>query len=182
MTGKSTVATFGGGCFWCLEAVYENVIGVNSVRPGFAGGHIGNPSYEHVCKGTTGHTEVIQIEFNPKMISFKDLLGIFFTIHDPTTLNRQGGDKGTQYRSAIFYHDAQQKETIDTIIQEISAAKIFENPIVTEVSPFEIFYIAENYHQNYFANNPDQPYCRAVVAPKVAKFRSSYAHKLKESK
>ena len=179
MSEQFAVATFGGGCFWCLEAVYENVIGVNTVKSGFAGGQIENPSYEHVCQGTTGHTEVIQIEFNPEMISFNDLLGIFFTIHDPTTLDRQGADKGTQYRSAIFYHDTQQKETIDTIIQEIATAEIFENPIVTEVSPFEIFYIAENYHQDYFANNPDQPYCRAVVAPKVAKFRNKYQKFLK---
>lgn len=174
MTEKSVIATLAGGCFWCLEAIFENITGVKSVKSGYSGGHIENPSYEHVCQGTTGHTEVVQIEFDPKVISYKDLLGIFFTIHDPTTPNRQGADVGSQYRSAIFYHDADQKENIIAVLEEINLAEIWENPIITEISPFEIFYIAENNHQNYFANNPDQPYCRAVVAPKVAKFRSKY--------
>ena len=182
MTDKRTqTATLAGGCYWCLEAVYDDLIGVISVESGFSGGHVDNPSYEAVCTGTTGHTEVVQVTFDPDTITYEDLLRIFFTIHDPTTLNRQGNDIGTQYRSAIFYHDSEQEQTARRVIQEFTEAKLWDDPIVTEVKPFEAFYIAPDYHQEYFANNPNQPYCRAVVAPKVAKFRAKYADRLKSA-
>ena len=172
--GHETI-TLGGGCFWCLEAVYDEIQGVTDVLSGYAGGHTENPTYREVCAETTGHAEVVQIKFDPEKISLKELLSVFFTIHDPTTLNRQGADVGTQYRSAIFYHDEAQRETAVNLINELNEAKIWGNPIVTEVTPFEKFYVAEDYHQNYYVNNPGQGYCRVVVAPKVAKFRKKFS-------
>ena len=171
------IATLAGGCFWCLEAVYADLKGVSKVESGYAGGKMPNPSYEAICTGTTGHAEVVQVTFDSEIISFDDLLRIFFTIHDPTTLNRQGADIGTQYRSAIFYHSAVQKEAAEKIIAEM--APQWTNPIVTEITLFEKIYIAEDYHQDYFANNANQPYCRAIVAPKVEKFRKKFELKLK---
>jgi peptide-methionine (S)-S-oxide reductase len=173
------VATLAGGCFWCLEAVYDQLKGVKSVESGYTGGQVRNPSYEQVCTGRTGHAEAVQITYDPKVISFKDLLDVFFTIHDPTTLNRQGGDIGPQYRSGIFYHTPEQKATAEQTIAALNNARVWDHPIVTEVTPFEKFYEAEGYHQEYFANNPNQGYCRVVVAPKVAKFRKHYLDKLK---
>lgn len=174
------VATLAGGCFWCTEAIFDQLKGVESVESGYSGGTVPDPSYKLVCTGTTGHAESVQITFDPEVISFKDLLRIFFTVHDPTTLNRQGADVGTQYRSAIFYHDAEQKREAEEVIKEIEAAKIWNAPIVTEVTPFKNFYPAEDYHQEYFVNNPDQGYCRIVIAPKVAKFREHYLERLKK--
>ncbi len=171
------IATLAGGCFWCLEAVYADLKGVLKVESGYSGGVTPNPSYQAVCAGETGHAEVVQIEFDTDIISFDELLRVFFTIHDPTTLNRQGADVGTQYRSAIFYHSDEQKKTAEKIVAEV--AEEWANPIVTEVVPLEIFYRAEQYHQNYFALNPNQPYCRAVVAPKVEKFKKKFEFKLK---
>ena len=173
------VATLGGGCFWCLEAVYDELNGVEQVESGYSGGTVVNPSYRQVCAGTTGHAEVVQLTFDPQVISFKEILEIFFTIHDPTTLNRQGGDVGPQYRSAIFYHNQEQKAIAEQVIQEINATHIWPAPIVTEVTPFTTFYQAEDYHQEYFQHNSQQPYCQVVVAPKVAKFRKQYMAKLK---
>jgi peptide-methionine (S)-S-oxide reductase len=172
-------ATLAGGCFWCLEAVFDNLKGVTDVVSGYSGGSAPNPSYELVCSGMTGHAETVQIKFDPTVISFAEILEVFFTIHDPTTKNRQGADVGTQYRSAIFTHNAEQKATAETVIKTLEAAKIYMNPFVTEVVPFNAFYPAEDYHQEYFANNPRQPYCRAVVAPKVAKFRNHFLERLK---
>lgn len=180
MENRSQVATLAGGCFWCLEAIFDDLKGVESVESGYSGGNVPNPTYHEVCDGGTGHAEVVQLRFNPEIISYKDLLGIFFTIHDPTTVNRQGSDVGTQYRSAIFYHDAEQKEVAEEVIAEINSAKIWDAPIVTEVTQFEAFYQAEDYHQEYFAHNKFQPYCQFVVAPKVAKFRQKYAERLKK--
>ena len=174
------VATLAGGCFWCLEAVFDELKGVESVESGYSGGQTRNPSYAQVCDGDTGHAEVVQVTFDPQLLSYKDLLTIFFTIHDPTTLNRQGNDVGTQYRSAIFYHTLEQKTVSEEVIREISSARLWDNPIVTEVVPFEVFYIAEDYHQEYFKKNPFQGYCRAVIAPKVTKFRHKYAERLKK--
>jgi peptide-methionine (S)-S-oxide reductase len=174
------IATLAGGCFWCLEAVFNDLRGVEKVVSGYSGGSLPNPSYEQVCRGTTGHAEVVQIVFNPKETSFKELLEVFFTIHDPTTLNQQGADVGTQYRSAIFYHSPEQKEVAEQVIKELEAERIWNRPIVTEVAPFDIFYPAEGYHQQYYEQNPNQPYCQAVVAPKVAKFRKLYLSKLKK--
>jgi peptide-methionine (S)-S-oxide reductase len=174
------VATLAGGCFWCLEAVYDQLRGVDSVESGYAGGHVANPTYRQVCDGTTGHAEVVQITFDPQAVSFKQLLEVFFTIHDPTTLNRQGADIGTQYRSAIFYHSPEQQAAAAQVIGEIQAAGIWEAPIVTEVVPLTKFYRAEDYHQEYYANNSNQPYCRAVVAPKVAKFRKYFLEQVKK--
>jgi len=179
MTQKTKTTTLGGGCFWCLEAVYDQLVGVLDVVSGYAGGHVPNPNYKSVCNGTTGHAEVIQVEFDPAVITFKEILEIFFSIHDPTTLNRQGADVGTQYRSEVFYHSDEQKATAEQVIAEIEAAKIWPNPIVTEISNLDIFYPAEDYHQEYFQRNPNQGYCQVVVAPKVAKFRQKYAHRLK---
>jgi peptide-methionine (S)-S-oxide reductase len=173
------VATLGGGCFWCLEAVYDELKGVESVESGYAGGHVRNPSYREVCGGRTGHAEVVQITFDPQVVSFKQILQVFFTTHDPTTLNRQGADVGPQYRSAIFYHSPEQKATAEEVIQELTAAKIWANPIVTEVTPISNYSVAEDYHQEYFANNAYQPYCQVVVAPKVAKFRKQFLEQLK---
>lgn len=166
--------TLAGGCFWCLEAVYDEVKGVVSVESGYANGHVKNPSYRAVCNGDTGHAEVVQIKFDPSVITFRDLLNIFFVIHDPTTLNRQGADVGTQYRSGIYYHTPEQKEVAEQTIRELEAQKVWGSPIVTEVEPIKDFYIAEEYHQEYFVNNPNQPYCMAVVAPKVSKFRKHF--------
>ena len=178
---SNEVATLAGGCFWCLEAVYDDVKGVTDVVSGYSGGQVDNPSYREVCSGRTGHAEVVQITFDPQVVSFRDLLHIFFTIHDPTTLNRQGADVGTQYRSAIFYHTPEQKAVVEQVIKELEQEKVWDDPIVTEVVPFEKFYPAEEYHQEYFKNNPGQPYCQVVVAPKVAKFRKHYFSQLKAS-
>jgi peptide-methionine (S)-S-oxide reductase len=173
------IATLGGGCFWCLDAVFKDLRGIEKVESGYTGGQIKNPTYHAVCTGTTGHAEVVQLTFNASEVSFREILEVFFTIHDPTTLNRQGYDEGTQYRSAIFYHSPQQKEIAEQLIGELNAAKIWGSPIVTEVTPIGDFYVAEDYHQNYFENNPNQPYCRAVVEPKVAKFRKYFLEKMK---
>ncbi len=174
------IATLAGGCFWCIEAVFDDLKGVESVESGYSGGTVANPSYRLVCTGTTGHAEVTQITFDPKVISFKQILEVFFTVHDPTTLNRQGADVGTQYRSAIFYHDEEQKKAAEQVIREITTTKTWDAPIVTEVTPLKVFYKAEDHHQEYFANNPDQGYCRVVIAPKVAKFRQHYREMLKK--
>lgn len=173
-------ATLAGGCFWCLEAVFDQVKGVHGVESGYAGGQMKNPSYREVCNGNTGHAEVVQIHYDPNVVSYQDLLNIFFGIHDPTTLNRQGADVGTQYRSAIFYHNDEQKNIAETLIKDLEMQKIFDNPIVTEVVPLDKFYMAEDYHQEYFAKNPYQPYCMAVVSPKVSKFRKHFQELLKK--
>jgi peptide-methionine (S)-S-oxide reductase len=173
------LATLAGGCFWCLEAAFQQLRGVTSVTSGFAGGHVPNPSYEAVCTGATGHAEVVRVGFDPALISFGDLLDVFFTIHDPTTLNRQGGDVGTQYRSAIFYHDDEQRRAAEHAVAELEAAHVWDDPIVTEIVPLTTFHPAEDYHREYYRRNPNQPYCRAVIAPKVAKLRSKYFEKLK---
>ena len=175
-----SVATLAGGCFWCLEAVYDELKGVISVESGYAGGSVPNPSYELVCTGKTGHAETVRITFDPAVISYKDLLDVFFSIHDPTTLNRQGADVGTQYRSAIFYHSPEQKAEAEQVIAEITNARLWPKPLVTEVTPFSNFYQAEDYHQEYFRRNPGQGYCRLVIAPKVAKFRQHYLERLKK--
>jgi peptide-methionine (S)-S-oxide reductase len=180
MSNNLQTATLAGGCFWCLEAVFDEIKGVHSVESGYAGGHVPNPTYRQVCNGDTGHAEVVQIRFDPNIVSYRDLLNVFFAIHDPTTLNRQGADVGTQYRSAIFYHDEEQKRTAEELIRELGTQKIWDDPIVTEVTQFDQFYMAENYHQEYFARNPYQPYCMAVVAPKVAKFRKHFLGMLKK--
>ncbi|MDD2383349.1 MAG: peptide-methionine (S)-S-oxide reductase MsrA [Sulfurospirillaceae bacterium] len=169
---EKEIATLGGGCFWCLEAVYEETKGVEAVVSGYAGGHVKNPTYEAVCTGTTGHAEVVQITFNPHVINYAQILKIFWTIHDPTTLNRQGNDVGTQYRSVIFYHSETQKEVAEASLKE--SLGVFSKPIVTTILPMPTFYPAEAYHQNYFKNNPNQGYCRVVIAPKVAKFQHTY--------
>lgn len=176
--GRET-ATLAGGCFWCLEAVYDELRGVERVVSGYAGGGVANPSYRQVCAGTTGHAEVVQITFDPTVVSYKELLEVFFTIHDPTTLNRQGADTGTQYRSAIYYHTPEQKEIAARVVAEVTAAGVWSAPIVTEISPLPEFYAAEDYHQDYFQRNPNQPYCNVVVAPKVSKFRKQYLDRLK---
>lgn len=172
-------AVLGGGCFWCLEAVYDQLKGVISVESGYAGGSVPNPTYEAVCTGRTGHAEVVRITYDPHVVSFRDLLDVFFTIHDPTTLNRQGADVGTQYRSAIFYTTPEQRAVAEATIAELEAARVWRDPIVTEVKPLDAFYIAEDYHQEYFARNPNQGYCRVVIEPKVAKFRKQYLDRLK---
>ena len=179
-TKNTETATLGAGCFWCVEAVFDDLKGVESVESGYSGGHTENPTYQQVCSETTGHAEVANVNFNPEEISFKEILQVFFAVHDPTTLNRQGNDVGSSYRSAIFYHDENQKRTAEEVIREVTAEGVYDNPIVTEVTPFDKFYIAENYHQEYFANNPTQPYCAAVVAPKVAKFRQKFVNRLKK--
>jgi len=180
MDNSPEVATLAGGCFWCLEAVFLELKGVDSVRSGYAGGALPNPTYELVCTGTTGHAEVVQIAFDPNVISFRELLEIFFVIHDPTTLDRQGGDVGTQYRSAIFYHTPQQKAEAERVIAELQAAHVWDDPIVTQLVPLEKFYPAEDYHRDYFRRNPNQGYCRAVIAPKVAKLRKRFFEKLRK--
>ncbi len=176
---RTETATLAGGCFWCLEPIFAELQGVKNVVSGYSGGRVRNPSYREVTSGRTGHAEAVQITFDPQVIGFDDLLRVFFTFHDPTTLNRQGNDVGIQYRSAVFYHDEEQRQTALRIIDEIEGAGIWPNPIVTEVSPFSDFYPAEDYHQGYFYNNPDQAYCRVIIAPKVAKFRAKYADRLK---
>ncbi len=173
------IATFGGGCFWCTEAVFSELQGVEKVESGYAGGSTLDPTYEQVCSGKTGHAEVVQITFNPRVISYKELLEIFFTIHDPTTLNRQGADVGTQYRSIILYHNDEQKGVAEQAIREIDSAQIWKRPIVTQVRPLDVFYRAEDYHQQYFKQNPKQSYCQVVISPKVAKFRQQHLAKLK---
>ncbi len=178
MPENPEIATLGGGCFWCLEAVFEEMRGVAKVESGYSGGSTANPSYHQVCAGNTGHAEVVQVMFAPDTVSFREILEVFFAIHDPTTLNRQGADAGTQYRSAIFYHSPEQKKIAEGLIAQFNAAGIWPRPIVTEVVPFAHFYKAEDYHQGYFRGNPGQPYCQAVVAPKVAKFRKQFAARL----
>jgi peptide-methionine (S)-S-oxide reductase len=178
---KFEIATLGGGCFWCLDPIFAELVGVENVVVGYSGGSEPNPTYQQVSSKTTGHAEVVQVTFDPEAISFEDILKIFFTYHDPTTLNRQGADVGPQYRSAIFYHDEMQKATAERVIQEIEEQKIWPNPIVTEITPFEEFFIAEDYHQDYFKQNPYQGYCQVVIAPKVAKFRKNFAGQLKKS-
>jgi peptide-methionine (S)-S-oxide reductase len=180
MNTNLQTATLAGGCFWCLEAVFDEVKGVQSVESGYAGGHVENPSYKAVCTGMTGHAEVVRVTFEPGVVSYRDLLNVFFGIHDPTTLNRQGADVGTQYRSAIFYHDVEQKKIAEEVIKDLEAQKIFDRPIVTTLEQMDKFYMAEDYHQEYFANNPYQPYCMAVVAPKVSKFRKHYMDMLRK--
>jgi peptide-methionine (S)-S-oxide reductase len=172
-------ATLAGGCFWCLEAVYDQLKGVEDVVSGYTGGQVANPTYQAVCTGNTGHAEVVQVQFDPAVISFDDLLDVFFTIHDPTTFNRQGNDVGTQYRSAIYYHTPEQKEIADAKIAEVNASDLWDNPVVTEVTPIDVFYPAEDYHQEYFENNPNQGYCMVIIAPKVAKFRKQHLERLK---
>jgi peptide-methionine (S)-S-oxide reductase len=180
MEHKDEVATLGGGCFWCLEAVFEQLQGVKKVESGYSGGRVPAPTYRDVCSGNTGHAEVVQVTFDLAIVSFREVLEVFFGIHDPTTLNRQGADAGTQYRSAIFYHTPEQKQIAERLIAELNEAGIWPAPIVTQVVPFEAFHRAEDYHQGYFRENPGQPYCQAVVAPKVAKFRQRFTAKLKK--
>ncbi|HEV3334126.1 MAG TPA: peptide-methionine (S)-S-oxide reductase MsrA [Bryobacteraceae bacterium] len=179
--GQTEIATLAGGCFWCLEAVYREMEGVRVVESGYMGGRVANPTYEAVCSGTTGHAEAVQITFDPEATTYRDILDVFFAIHDPTTRDRQGNDVGTQYRSAIFYHDDRQRAIAEEIIRELNAAAVWPEPIVTEVAPASTFYKAEDYHQEYFQNNPRQPYCAYVVAPKVQKFRQKFASKRRAS-
>lgn len=178
-TGNKEVITLAGGCFWCLEAVYDNLKGVTDVVSGYSGGHVADPSYEQVCTGMTGHAESVQLTFDPQQISLKQILEVFFTIHDPTTLNRQGADVGTQYRSAIFYQSPEQKKVAEEVVKELEAQKVWDNPIVTELKPVSQFYPAEDYHQEYYVNNLRQPYCQIVIAPKVAKFRKRFMDRVK---
>jgi peptide-methionine (S)-S-oxide reductase len=177
---RREVATLAGGCFWCLEAAFLELKGVERVESGYTGGHVPHPSYEAVCTGATGHAEVVQVTFDPDVLSYRDLLYVFFTIHDPTTLNQQGGDVGTQYRSAVFYHSPEQKAVVERVVAELGAEKVWDDPIVTEVTPFREFYPAEEYHRDYYRRNPNQGYCRAVIAPKVAKVRKLYFDRLKQ--
>ena len=179
MKDKLEIATFGGGCFWCVEAIFERVNGVQQVESGYSGGHVINPDYKMVTSGTTGHAEVVQITFDPEVVSYLELLEIFFKTHDPTTLNRQGADAGTQYRSIVLYHNEQQNKLAREIIQDLDSEGIWNNPIVTTVEPFEEFYSAEAYHQEYYENNPNQGYCRVVINPKVEKFEKLFKEKLK---
>jgi peptide-methionine (S)-S-oxide reductase len=175
------IATLAGGCFWCLEAVYLDMEGVTKVESGYMGGHVENPSYEQVCSGRTGHAEVTQITFDPSVTTFRELLEVFFTIHDPTTLNRQGNDVGTQYRSAIFYHSDEQRKVAEDLIAELQSEKVWDDPIVTEVVPATEFYVAEAYHHDYYRQNSLQPYCLFVVRPKLQKFRTKFAGKMRKS-
>ena len=179
MKEKTELATFGGGCFWCVEAIFERVSGVQLVQSGYSGGHMANPNYEQVTTGMTGHAEVVQISFNPQQISYIELLEIYFKTHDPTTLNKQGADVGTQYRSIVLYHHDEQRKQAEKVIEELGNAGIWNHPIVTQVEPFEEFYKAEDYHQEYFENNPNQGYCRVVIQPKVDKFEKVFREKLK---
>ncbi len=179
MSTQLETATLGAGCFWCVEAIFKDVIGVQRVVSGYAGGDVPAPSYQQICAGNTGHAEVTQITFDPQIISFADLLTIFWRVHDPTTLNRQGADVGTQYRSVIFYHNEEQKAIAEKSKQETGASGLWPNPIVTEISPLTTFYPAEDYHQNYYHLNPNQPYCRAVIDPKIQKFRKTFQHKIR---
>lgn len=179
MDNNLSVATFGNGCFWCTEAIFQQLKGVEKVMPGYTGGSVKNPSYKEVCTGSTGHAEAIQISYDASVISFRELLDVFFYTHDPTTLNRQGGDVGTQYRSAIFYHDESQKKDAEVIIAQLEAEQVYDDKIVTEITAFDIFYEAEDYHQNYYINNKNQGYCRAVINPKLDKFVKKYSSKIK---
>lgn len=172
------VATLGGGCFWCLDAAFRQLEGVEKVESGYAGGRVVNPTYHDVCSGTTGHAEVVQVTFDPEVISFRDLLGVFFTIHDPTTKDRQGADVGPQYRSIVLYHSPEQRDVAEQVIDELNHGHVWDKPIVTDLAPMTAFYPAERYHQDYYANNPNQPYCQLVVAPKVAKVRKAYFDRL----
>ena len=174
------VATLGAGCFWCVEAIYQRLNGVEKVESGYSGGTVKNPTYEQVCTGKTGHAEVIQVTFDPALLSYKTLLEVFFKTHDPTTLNRQGADAGTQYRSVIFYHSEEQRKIAEQVKKETDAAKIWDDPIVTEIAPYSSFYKAENYHQNYYNENSYKPYCMAVINPKLSKFRKEFRNLLKK--
>ena len=179
-TATAEQATFGGGCFWCLEPVFDALDGVREVVSGYAGGHVPDPSYEDVCNGTTGHAEVVRITFDPSRIAYRDLLGVFFSIHDPTTLNRQGNDVGTQYRSAVYVHSPEQETVAREVIAALDAQRLWDRPIVTEVTRDDVFYPAEDYHQEYFERHPFQPYCLLVIRPKVAKFRKQHLDRLKK--
>jgi peptide-methionine (S)-S-oxide reductase len=179
MHARREVATFGGGCFWCIEPIFDALEGVEDVVSGYAGGSVENPTYREVCTGTTGHAEVVQVTFDPDRIGYRELLEIFLTVHDPTTPNRQGADVGTQYRSIILYHSPEQKATAEAVIGDVEAARVWPAPIVTELAPFDVFYPAEAYHQEYFTRNPGQPYCRVVIEPKLAKFRQHHRDRLK---
>ena len=179
MTQQQETAVFGGGCFWCLEAVFEQLRGVHHVESGYDGGHLPEPTYQQVCTGATGHAEVVQVTFDPAVVSYREILEVFFAMHDPTTLNRQGADAGTQYRSAIFFHSPAQQASAEQVIGELNAEKIWDRPIVTEVTPVPAFYRAEDYHQGYFRSHPGQGYCQAVIAPKVAKLRKRFADNLR---
>jgi peptide-methionine (S)-S-oxide reductase len=175
----TAVATLGGGCFWCLEAVYDDLAGVREVTSGYSGGHTANPTYEDVCRGTTGHAEVVQVHFDPEVVSFGDVLRVFFTIHDPTTRDRQGHDIGSQYRSVVFYDGEEQRRIAHEVLQEIEREGLYPDPLVTELRPLAHFYPAEGYHRDYYARNPEQAYCRAVIAPKLAKFRKQHTERLR---
>jgi peptide-methionine (S)-S-oxide reductase len=176
---RTEVATFGSGCFWCSEAVFSELRGVAKVEPGYSGGKVANPTYEQVCSNTTGHAEVARVTFDPGVVSYRELLEVFFSTHDPTTKDRQGADEGSQYRSVIFYHDEEQRKAVQEMVAELTLEKVFRNPIVTEVAPFEAFYPAEDYHRDYYRRNPRQPYCQAIISPKLAKFRAHFQSKLK---
>jgi peptide-methionine (S)-S-oxide reductase len=176
--GKTEIATLGGGCFWCLDTIFRELRGVTRVESGYAGGTTRNPKYKEVCSGLTGHAEVTRITFDPSVISYRDLLDVFFTIHDPTTLNRQGGDRGAQYRSVIFYHSDDQRQTAEAVIKELTEKQVWDDPIVTELEPVPEYFPAETYHQDYYSQNPDQGYCQVVIAPKVAKFRKLHLDRL----
>lgn len=178
MSAEREVATLGGGCFWCTEAAFQRLRGVVSVVSGYAGGDVPDPSYEQVCSGRTRHAEVVRVEFDPRVVSFRDLLHVFFTVHDPTTLNRQGADVGTQYRSVVFYHSPEQREEAESVISDLTAEGVWPDPIVTEVSPAPEFYPAESHHQDYYRRNERQPYCQVVISPKLAKLRSRFADRL----
>ena len=178
-SGMDTV-TLGAGCFWCVEAIFEQLEGVQSVKSGYSGGHVKNPAYREVCNGTTGHAEVCQLVYDPSVIRFDDILEVFFLTHDPTTLNRQGADVGTQYRSAIFYHNEKQRETAESVTNDLMKASVWTNPIVTEISAYSNFYVADDYHQEYYENNKDAPYCRAVIQPKVDKFQKVFKERIKK--
>jgi peptide-methionine (S)-S-oxide reductase len=180
MNKQTQLASFGGGCFWCTEAIFQKLEGVISVEAGYAGGHTNNPTYKDICSGETGHAEVIQISFDPKKIKYELLLEVFFSTHNPTTLNQQGADRGTQYRSVIFYHNLKQKKAATTIIENLEKNKVFNNPIVTKVVEINNYYKAENYHQNYYTNNPQNTYCNVVINPKLTKFMKQYKDQLKK--
>ena len=180
MSSNLELATLGGGCFWCTEAVFSELKGIEKVESGYSGGTVSNPTYEQVCTGDTGHAETVQISFDPGTISYREILDVFFSVHDPTTLNRQGADIGTQYRSVIFYHTPEQRRVAEEVMKQVGDSGIWGKPIVTQLVPFAAFYKAEDYHQRYFENNPNQGYCRVVIAPKVAKFRKHYLEKLRK--
>ena len=172
------LATFGGGCFWCVEAVFEEVEGVESVTSGYAGGHVADPSYEEVCRGTTGHAEVVQVDYDPDVVSYRDLLEVFFAVHDPTTEDREGPDVGSQYRSAVYYHDEAQREAVESYVEELESEGVYDDPIVTEVEPLDAFYEAEEHHQDYYEKNPNQPYCAMQIPPKLSKVREKFGDRV----